>query len=142
IRLLQTDLLDCFLPEPRPGPAPAEISTLGESGESEDQPKVARSGSIFDFVVSNPPYVGEDQIDCVQREVREFEPRLAWSGSSEGEAIYRRLIPQAAAALRPGGYLVVEIGYSMGESVPLLFGREWSDVTVRPDLAGIPRVVI
>ena len=139
VRLVQTDLLDCFLPEPPPGAAPAEISMLGES---EDQPTVAGSGSIFDFVVSNPPYVGEDQIDWVQREVREFEPRLAWGGSSEGEAIYRRLIPQAAAALRPGGYLVVEIGYSMGESVPLLLGREWSDVTVRPDLAGIPRVVI
>jgi release factor glutamine methyltransferase len=139
LRFVQADLLECFLPEPRPGTAPTEVSMLGES---EDQHTVAGSRSMFDFVVSNPPYVGEDQIDWVQREVREFEPRLAWGGSSEGEAVYRRLIPQAAAVLRGGGYLVVEIGYSMGESVPSLFGRDWSDVTVRPDLAGIPRVVI
>jgi release factor glutamine methyltransferase len=93
-------------------------------------------------VVSNPPYVGKDETASVQREVREFEPRLAWGGSLEGEGIYRKLIPQAAAVLRPGGYLVVEIGSSMGESVPSLFGSDWNNVTVRPDLAGFPRVVI
>ncbi|HEV2491507.1 MAG TPA: peptide chain release factor N(5)-glutamine methyltransferase [Terriglobia bacterium] len=96
----------------------------------------------FDFVVSNPPYVARDELDRVQREVREFEPRLAWGGLERGDEIYRRLIPQAFAALQPGGYLVVEIGYNAAERVRALLGSEWTSVEVRPDLAGIPRVVV
>lgn len=96
----------------------------------------------FDFVLSNPPYVGKDEVDKVQREVREFEPRLAWGGDLEhGEEVYQRLFPQAWQALRPGGYVVVEIGYNMRGRVLALLGDEWEEVEVMPDLAGIPRVV-
>ena len=96
----------------------------------------------LDFVVSNPPYVSRDELDCVQREVREFEPQLAWGGLERGDEIYRRLIPQAWSALKPGGYLVVEIGYNAAERVRGLLGSEWTEVEVRPDLAGIPRVIV
>ncbi len=95
----------------------------------------------FDFVVSNPPYVGQDEIAQVQREVREFEPRVGWGGLERGDEIYRRLIPQALQVLKPGGSLVVEIGYSMGDAVVSLLGAPWTEVEVRPDLRGIPRVV-
>ncbi len=96
----------------------------------------------FDFVISNPPYVGRDEIDMVQREVREFEPRIAWGGDLEhGDEIYARLFPQARKALRPGGYMLVEIGYNMRDRVLPLLQEGWMDVEVRPDLAGIPRVV-
>jgi release factor glutamine methyltransferase len=95
----------------------------------------------FDFVVSNPPYVGRDSLDMVQREVREFEPRLAWGGLDSGDEVYRRLLPQAHRALKPGGSVVVEIGYNMRDTVLALLGVEWTDVEVRPDLRGIPRVV-
>jgi release factor glutamine methyltransferase len=95
----------------------------------------------FDFVVANPPYVGRDEVDKVQREVREFEPRVAWGGLERGEEIYARLFPQALQVLKPGGYVVVEIGYNMRERVLALLGPEWSTIEVRPDLAGIPRVV-
>ncbi len=78
----------------------------------------------------------------VQREVREFEPRVAWGGDLEhGEEIYARLFPQALQALKPGGYVVVEIGYNMRERVLALLGEEWEEIEVVPDLAGIPRVV-
>jgi len=96
----------------------------------------------FDFVVSNPPYVGKQEVDLVQREVREFEPKLAWGGDLEqGHEIYARLFPQALRALKPGGYVVVEIGYNMRDRVVALLPSEWSAVEVIPDLAGIPRVV-
>jgi release factor glutamine methyltransferase len=96
----------------------------------------------FDFVVSNPPYVGKDEIGKVQREVRDFEPRLAWGGDLAcGEEVYARLFPQALRALRPGGHLVVEIGYGMRERVLALLSNEWTEIVVTPDLAGIPRVV-
>ena len=96
----------------------------------------------FDFVVSNPPYVALSELDKVQREVRDFEPRLAWGGLDRGDEMYRRLFPQALQALKPGGYVVVEIGYNMRDAVRALLGDGWTDVEVRPDLAGIPRVII
>ncbi len=95
----------------------------------------------FDFVVSNPPYVSAAEIASVQREVREFEPRLAWGGLEHGDEIYRRLFPQTRRLLRPGGAAVVEIGYNMRDAVLALLGEGWSDVAVRPDYAGIPRVI-
>ncbi|MDR3675556.1 MAG: peptide chain release factor N(5)-glutamine methyltransferase [Acidobacteriota bacterium] len=96
----------------------------------------------FDFVLSNPPYVGKREVDKVQREVRDFEPRLAWGGDLvRGDEVYARLFPQALLALRPGGYVVVEIGYNMREQILALLGEGWGEIQVTPDLAGIPRVV-
>jgi release factor glutamine methyltransferase len=95
----------------------------------------------FDFVVSNPPYVSNDEINMVQREVRDYEPRLAWGGLEGGNEIYRRLFAQALQVLRPGGSVVVEIGYNKRDAVAALLGAGWSDIEVCPDLAGIPRVV-
>ncbi len=97
---------------------------------------------LFDFVACNPPYVGRDELDLLQREVREFEPRLAWGGLERGEEVYSRLFPQAFSLLKPGGYVVVEVGYQMADRVCGLLGKAWSETEVRPDLAGIPRVVI
>lgn len=96
---------------------------------------------VLNFVVSNPPYVGRDELDSVEREVKEFEPRLAWGGLENSDEIYRRLFPQAQLLLKPGGCAVVEIGYGMSDAVTALLGSGWEGVEVRPDLAGIPRVV-
>jgi len=96
----------------------------------------------FDFVLSNPPYIGRREMQTVQREVSEFEPRLALGADLErAEEIYEQLFPQALQALKPGGYVVVEIGYNMRDPVVALLGEEWEDIHVTPDLAGIPRVV-
>src|SRR5205807_9706768 len=100
----------------------------------------AYPGEQFDFVISNPPYVGESEADKVQKQVREFEPKTAVFSGWEGMEIYKRLIPQAQAVLKPGGWLVMEIGYSTEEKVRnLLTG--FSDVQTTTDLQGIPRVV-
>jgi release factor glutamine methyltransferase len=95
----------------------------------------------FDFVVSNPPYVSHHELDKVQREVRDFEPRVALGDLEAADEIYRRLFPQALQVLKPGGHVVVEIGYNMRDAVVALLGCEWTDVEVKPDLRGIPRVV-
>ena len=95
----------------------------------------------FDFVVSNPPYVGESEPDKVQRQVREFEPKIAVFAGPHGLDVYRRLIPQALKVLKPGGWLVMEIGFSIEESVRALL-EGWSEVRVNTDLQGIPRVVL
>jgi release factor glutamine methyltransferase len=108
---------------PAPAPTPAAAET-----------------SCFDFVVSNPPYVGESEADKVQKQVREFEPRIAVFCGPEGMDVYRRLIPQARRALRPGGWLVMEIGYSTEAQVKELLAG-WTDVQTTADLQGIPRVI-
>jgi len=94
----------------------------------------------FDFVVSNPPYVGEAEPEKVQREVREYEPRVAVFAGEKGLEAYERLIPQARERLKPGGWLVMEIGYSIEDAVRALLSG-WSEVRVTHDLQGIPRVV-
>ena len=100
----------------------------------------AYAGETFDFVVSNPPYVGESEADKVQRQVREFEPKVAVFSGQEGMDIYRRLIPQAKVALKPGGWFAAEIGFSAESKVRELMAG-WDEVQVTPDLQGIPRVI-
>lgn len=94
----------------------------------------------FDFVISNPPYVGESEADKVQKQVRDFEPRIAVFSGREGMDIYKRLIPQAQEALRPGGWFVAEIGYSEEEKVKELL-KGWTEIQTTADLQGIPRVI-
>ena len=93
----------------------------------------------FDFVVSNPPYVGESEQDQVQLEVRKFEPRNAVFAGPTGLEVIERLIPQAQSALKPGGWLVMEISGTIAQGVKRLLGR-WNNIQVTNDLQGIPRV--
>jgi release factor glutamine methyltransferase len=95
----------------------------------------------FDFVVSNPPYVGESEIDSVQLEVRKFEPRNAVFAGPAGTEVIVRLIPQAHAALKSGGWLVMEISGTIAEEVENLL-KDWNEVRIKPDLQSIPRVAV
>jgi release factor glutamine methyltransferase len=95
----------------------------------------------FDFVVSNPPYVGESEEDTVQLEVRKFEPRSAVFAGPKGTEVITRLIPQANAALHPGGWLVMEISGTIAGEVRT-FLENWENVQIKPDLQSIPRVAI
>jgi release factor glutamine methyltransferase len=99
------------------------------------------SPSSFDFVVSNPPYVGESEEDSVQLEVRKFEPRNAVFAGPTGLEVIERLIPQAHGALRPGGWLVFEISGTIADRVRGLVAS-WDEVEIRNDLQGIARVAI
>jgi len=93
----------------------------------------------FDFIVSNPPYVGESEEDQVQLEVRKFEPRTAVFAGPTGLEIIERLIPQGREALRPGGWLVFEISGTIAEQARLLLSS-WTDAKITNDLQGIARV--
>lgn len=94
----------------------------------------------FDFVVSNPPYVGESEEDHVQLEVRKHEPRNAVFAGPTGLEIIERLIPQARASLKPGGWIVIEISGTIAQGVRRLLW-EWGEVQITNDLQGIPRVI-
>jgi release factor glutamine methyltransferase len=95
----------------------------------------------FDLVVSNPPYVGECEADKVQAEVRKFEPHIAVFGGPLGTEIVMRLLEQAYRVLKPGGHVLVEIGFSQSEKVREM-ARAFHDVRFVEDLQGIPRVLV
>jgi release factor glutamine methyltransferase len=98
-------------------------------------------GDGYDFVVSNPPYVGESEEDQVQLEVRKFEPHNAVFVGPTGLEVIERLIPQARNALKHGGWLVLEISGTIAARVKQLLS-EWQQVQITNDLQGIPRVAI
>ena len=99
----------------------------------------AVNGESFDAVVSNPPYIGENEL--LEPQVRGYEPRSALYAGPTGLEIYERLVPEAQGVLKPGGWLIMEIGH--GQKAALLRLLEnWEDVRFADDLQGIPRVAI
>lgn len=98
------------------------------------------------IVVSNPPYVSQDDRSTLMREVRDHEPVQALFAGEAGAEVYARLIPQAAHALEPGGFLVLELGHDSQEMVAALLSssegeKQWDNMEWRRDLAGIVRAV-
>ena len=102
-----------------------------------------RSEYQFDLVVSNPPYVSADAMAGLQREVRDHEPLIALSPGADGLSVIRRLLKETPAFLKDHGHLIMEIGFDQGEAVESLVDNEvWDLLEIRPDLQGIPRIVV
>jgi release factor glutamine methyltransferase len=95
----------------------------------------------FHAIVSNPPYIPAGDAAELQPEVRDFEPHVALFAGDNGLEVYCRLIPQAAAALRPGGLLAMEFGFGQRDALTRLLSG-WKDVRFVEDYAGIPRIVL
>lgn len=92
----------------------------------------------FDLITANPPYITDEDMENLQREVS-FEPRLALAGGPDGLTLYRRIAREAAAHMNEGGALLMEVGYGEAEKVRALFPENVGEII--PDLNGIPRVV-
>lgn len=95
----------------------------------------------LDLLLSNPPYVPGADAANMQTEVRDWEPPVALFAGDSGFEIYRRLIRGAAAVLKPGARLIMELGYRSLEGVREMLSADWIDVAVTSDLAGWPRVI-
>lgn len=95
----------------------------------------------LDVLVSNPPYVPATDEPALQPEVRDYEPAVALYGGPTGNEIYARLVPEAARCLKPGGWIVFELGYRSFDPVTAMLGPEWRNVESISDLAGYPRVL-
>ncbi|HLJ46123.1 MAG TPA: peptide chain release factor N(5)-glutamine methyltransferase [Bryobacteraceae bacterium] len=100
------------------------------------------AGRSVDVLVSNPPYVPRGDESVLQREVRDYEPHVALFAGATGTEMYERLVVDAARVLKPGGWLMVELGYNSLQAVRDMLGGSWRDVEVRSDLAGLPRVLV
>jgi release factor glutamine methyltransferase len=96
----------------------------------------------FDLIASNPPYVAERDLAGLQREVRDHEPRVALTPGGDGLSVIRRLLREAPRFLKPGGHLLLEIGFNQHEQVGALIDpRTWQLLDIHEDLQGIPRTV-
>lgn len=99
-------------------------------------------GKKFSLLLSNPPYIVSRVIPGLDREVSEYEPKMALDGGEDGLVFYRRIAKEAKAVLLPGARLYLEIGYDQGESVKDIFQKEgYEAMEVFPDLSGNPRVL-
>lgn len=98
--------------------------------------------SSFDLITSNPPYVEESAIPGLQREVRDFEPRIALAAGADGLDIIRRSVVEAPRYLKTDGHFLFEIGFNQAEAVEqLLDPKIWKLIDIFKDLQGIPRTV-
>jgi release factor glutamine methyltransferase len=96
----------------------------------------------FDLIASNPPYVAEEDLAGLQREVREHEPRVALTPGGDGLSVIRRLVNDAPRFLKPRGHLIMEIGFNQHERVAALIdAHTWTLLDIHQDLQGIPRTV-
>lgn len=97
----------------------------------------------FDFIVSNPPYVSQQELQQAAPEVRDYEPHLALVAGPVGDEVIARLVPQAAARLVPEGFFICEISPMLESRVQALLAQEprFHGATIHKDLAGLPRVV-
>lgn len=104
------------------------------------------SGNIsleYDMLISNPPYIPTEEIGKLMEEVRFHDPLLALDGREDGLYFYRRITEQAGKYLKPGGWLMYEIGCEQGADVSAIMqGEGFAEVAVKKDLAGLDRVVI
>jgi release factor glutamine methyltransferase len=102
----------------------------------------ASTRSLFDLIISNPPYVKDSDLAGLQREVRDFEPRGALAAGPDGFAVIRRLLVESAMFLKTGGHFLFEIGFDQGEAVhQLIDPKIWKLIDIYVDLQGIPRTV-
>ena len=96
----------------------------------------------FDVIVSNPPYIPSAEVETLDRDIRDFEPRLALDGGPDGLALVRRIVEGAPARLAPGGGLAVEVGEGeAAEAVRVFEARGFVSVTATRDYGRIERVV-
>ncbi|MBR1642725.1 MAG: peptide chain release factor N(5)-glutamine methyltransferase [Butyrivibrio sp.] len=97
----------------------------------------------FDLIVSNPPYIASDVIKMLAPEVKDYEPRLALDGDSDGLGFYKRIVAMAPSYLYSSGYLIMEIGYDQAETVKKLLEENGSyhEIEVVKDFSGNDRVI-
>lgn len=97
----------------------------------------------FSLIVSNPPYIREDEIEGLQREVRDHEPLAALVSGADGLSHIRDLLREAASHLRKGGYFIFEIGFGQREAVSQMVDPDqWELIGVKKDLQQIARTFV
>ncbi len=97
----------------------------------------------FDMIVSNPPYIPSDEIITLESSVRDYEPIWALDGGKDGLRFYKGILKYWKSLLRPGGYILFEVGESQGQDVyDMVLAAGFASAELRKDTQGIDRVVL
>lgn len=100
-------------------------------------------GRKFDLIISNPPYIPSAEIETLEPEVRDHDPRLALDGGVDGLDFYRRIAAEAPPWLNPGGKLMLELGYAQAAAGRGIYEAQmWIVEVIQPDYSHIPRILI
>ena len=139
VAVVATDISQAALAVARANGASCELEIEWLSGDL-----FAAVEGDFDLVVSNPPYVKSGDLKRLEPEVRDHEPRLALDGGADGLDCYRRIAHQASDHIRPGGYLLLEVGDGQSAEVEKLLAEvgRFAEVETKPDLNEVTRVVV
>jgi len=130
--------------------SPAALAIASENAQTHNTQIIFLEGDLltplephhpFDIILSNPPYIPLTDAPTLQPEVRDHEPPTALFAGNDGLEIYRRLIPQAQAALAPNGLLALEFGFGQSEAIQQLLAS-WQNIQILNDYAQIPRIAL
>ena len=97
-------------------------------------------GSRFNVIVSNPPYIPSAEIETLQREVKDYEPRLALDGGADGLDFYRRIAEDASKFIAKGGVVIMEVGIGEADKVVKMF-KYCDYAMIIKDMQGVDRFV-
>jgi len=106
------------------------------------QPLLERNTQNVDIVVSNPPYINDEDMKNLQPEVKK-EPELALAGGEDGLDVYKKLIPQAGSVLKSGGLLALEIGHDQGQRLKKFIKqtKNYQEIEIKKDYNGKDRMI-
>jgi len=141
-RLAATDLSDEALNMARQNASRLKVATRIEFHRG-DGFAALNKDQRFDLIVSNPPYIATSEIQTLEPEVRDYEPRMALDGGPDGLDFYRRIAAEGGAFLRPGGKLMLELNDHGGEEIGEIFAHEgWTVEAIEPDYNQFQRIFI
>ena len=143
---IKVDLMDYY-------PIPKKVSLINvEKNNLQDRVSFIKSDllgkaieneKLYDIIVSNPPYIEEEEINNLMEDVKNYEPHTALNGGADGLDFYRKIIEQSEKVLKEEGILAFEIGYNQGEAVKSIMEKNnYKDVRIIKDFASLDRIVI
>lgn len=134
--------IGCDISEPALEVARKNAVNMGVNAEWICSDLFGNISGTFDIIVSNPPYIEDEVIKTLMKEVQEHEPKLALSGGPDGLTFYRRIVRDSVKYLNPQGKLFFEIGCEQGEAVMALMKEAgYREIRIVRDYAGLDRVV-
>ena len=146
VEIVATDISDAALKV-----AATNIEKLGLSGHIQllcgdlfDPIISGLDDTQFDLIVSNPPYVSDDEFEALDKNVKEYEPALALRAGVDGLDVYKRIIENVADFLKPDGGLMMEIGYAQGDAINQLLtdAKLFKEIKIEKDFANNDRIAI
>ncbi len=145
VKILATDLSSGALAVARANAAEHQVSEriCFRQGDLLEPLKDAVGPGGFTGIVSNPPYIADQDMERLEAEVKDHEPRLALAGGSDGLDYYRRIIAEAGEYLSDGGFIALEIGYDQGDAIMDMFENTngFFPAVLQQDYAGRDRIV-